>query len=102
VKVVRTEKFSVLNSLCITLNKLIIRRDNMSMTQKIDVIFEKSIEEVEKQVRTNFEKHNWEVIHNDILKTNENNTVKTFVGVTSAFGGVTVTSFLTDGGGYIC
>ena len=70
------------------------------MTEKIDVVLDKAIEDVEKQLNVNFKNNKWEIVHSDILKTPEGCLVKSYFGVTSAYGGVTVGSFLTDGGGF--
>jgi len=70
------------------------------MTSKEDIILSNAIEEVEKQLRVNFENHKWEFVYEDTLKSETDERIRQFVGVTSAYGGVTIGSFLNDGGGY--
>ncbi|MCG8485690.1 MAG: hypothetical protein MJA31_20460 [Clostridia bacterium] len=59
-----------------------------------------SLPEVEKQLNFNFNGLKWEVEHTEELRTMEGLRVKIYMGVTSPFGGVTFTSFFTEGGGY--
>lgn len=56
---------------------------------------------IEKQLKSNFVGLGWEIEHTEDLRTVEGDRVKIYFGVTSPYGGVNFTSFMSNGGGYV-
>ncbi len=49
------------------------------MTSKEDIVLSNAIDEVEKQLRVNFENHKWEFVYEDTLKSETNERIRQFV-----------------------
>lgn len=72
----------------------------MQLAEKENSFIKEHISFVEKELKKNLEQMNWKIEHAEEFRSLEGNIVKVFVGITSEFGGVTTTSFLSHGGGY--
>lgn len=73
----------------------------MNIGRKIDKVINKSLECVEKQLKSNLLGLDWQVEHVEDLRTIDGKKVKIYFGITSAYGGITIVSFLNHGGGYV-
>lgn len=73
----------------------------MKMAKIMETTIYKSLEDIEKRLKSNFTGLKLEIEHTEDLRTVEGNKVKIYFGVTSAYGGVNVVSFMYHGGGYV-
>lgn len=68
------------------------------ITQKI---INQGLEYVEKQLKYNLDGLKWQIDNIEDLRTVDGIKVKIYFGTTSGYGGVTVVSLLSHGGGYV-